>query len=155
MLYDKYNEQGLEILGFPCNQFLGQEPGTNEEVMACARGQLKAKFPIYSKTDVNGSAVDEVFSWIKSELPGFLGTTSVKWNFTKFLVDRDGQGFKRYSPHTDPMSLCDDIAELLSRSCTVVQVAEKEKAEDETKVNGSGKIEMVDELENAVQELVL
>lgn len=124
-LYEIYQSQGLEILGFPCNQFLGQEPGTNEHVQACTR-KLDVKFPIYSKCAVNGSDVETVFQWVKSELPGFLGTTSVKWNFTKFLIDRDGGGFKRYSPSVDPMSLSDDIEELLSRPCTALVKEEDE-----------------------------
>ena len=121
-LYDKYKSQGLEILGFPCNQFLSQEPGTDDEIQACARTTHKAKFPVFKKIDVNGSNVANVFQFIKSELPGFLGTTSVKWNFTKFLIDRDGRGFKRYSPNVDPMSLCEDVETLLAQDCTVGEV---------------------------------
>ncbi len=157
-MYEKYNDLGLEILGFPCNQFLGQEPGTDEDIQACAKGQLKAKFPIFSKTDVNGSAVGEVFSWIKNELPGFLGTTSVKWNFTKFLVDRDGRGFKRYSPHTDPMSLAADIEELLSRECTDCMDGNSSKLLEQKVIN-VGEMGLsanaLDDLEKATEQLVL
>lgn len=93
---------------------MGQEPGTEEEVQACVRGELKATFPVFAKTDVNGSDVDEVFRFVKTALPGFLGTTSVKWNFTKFLIRKDGMGFRRYSPQTSPASLEDDIEQLLA-----------------------------------------
>ena len=103
------------MLGFPCNQFLGQEPGTDDEIQACTRQMHNVRFPILAKTNVNGSAVDSVFSFIKEELPGFLGTTSVKWNFTKFLVDRNGYGFKRYSPQVSPDACCDDIEKLLAQ----------------------------------------
>ena len=103
------------MLGFPCNQFLGQEPGTDDEIQACTRQKHNVRFPILAKTNVNGSAVDSVFAFIKEELPGFLGTTSVKWNFTKFLVDRNGYGFKRYSPQVSPDACCEDIEELLAQ----------------------------------------
>lgn len=94
---------------------MGQEPGTNEEIQACTRTQHNVLFPILSKTKVNGSEVDEVFNFVKKELPGFLGTTSVKWNFTKFLIDKDGYGFKRYSPSVDPEACFADIEALLER----------------------------------------
>ena len=146
-LFEKYNSQGFEILGFPCNQFLGQEPGTDEHVQACTR-KLDVKFPIFSKCDVNGADVDTVFQWVKSELPGFLGTTSVKWNFTKFLVDRDGRGFKRYSPNVDPMSLSGDVEELLSRRCSLVL---EEDHDAERKVASSD----AEELASGIKELVI
>ena len=104
------------MLGFPCNQFLGQEPGSDDEIQACTRQQHSVRFPILAKTDVNGGAVDQVFAFIKSELPGFLGTTSVKWNFTKFLIGRDGYGFRRYSPQVSPEACCADIESLLNQS---------------------------------------
>ena len=104
------------MLGFPCNQFLGQEPGTEEEVQACVRGELKATFPVFAKTDVNGSDVDEVFRFVKTALPGFLGTTSVKWNFTKFLIDRRGNAVGRYGPKTPPLDIAADITQALSGS---------------------------------------
>lgn len=92
-----------------------------------------------------------MFQWVKSELPGFLGTTSVKWNFTKFLIDRDGCGFKRYSPSVDPMSLSDDIEELLSRPCTVLE----EFKDDEAEKKVTGKKEDEVELTSGVKELEL
>ena len=103
------------MIGFPCNQFLGQEPGSDDEIQACTRERHSVRFPILAKTDVNGGAVDQVFAFIKSELPGFLGTTSVKWNFTKFLIGRDGYGFRRYSPQVSPEACCADIEFLLDQ----------------------------------------
>lgn len=102
------------MLGFPCNQFLKQEPATDGEIQECTRRKFKVEFPILAKTQVNGDCVDEVFRLLKKELPGFLGTTSVKWNFTKFLIARDGSGYKRYSPHVSPESCNADIEKLLA-----------------------------------------
>ncbi|CAL8468104.1 g7643 [Coccomyxa elongata] len=110
-LYDKYSNQGFVILGFPCNQFGGQEPGSDAEVkkFAQARG---AKFPIMSKVDVNGSSEDPLFSFLKAKQGGLL-TKDIKWNFTKFLVDREGNVVKRYGSSTTPLSIEDDVKKLL------------------------------------------
>ncbi|OQR82147.1 phospholipid hydroperoxide glutathione peroxidase [Thraustotheca clavata] len=112
-LDNKYRDQGLQILAYPCNQFGGQEPGTNAEILEFAAG-FGAKFPIFEKADVNGDNTQPVFTYLKSKLTGTLGS-SIKWNFTKFLVDRQGQPFKRYSPQTAPFDFEADIVELLSK----------------------------------------
>ncbi|OQR96635.1 phospholipid hydroperoxide glutathione peroxidase [Achlya hypogyna] len=112
-LDNKYRDQGLQILAYPCNQFGGQEPGSHAEIQAFAAG-FNATFPLFEKADVNGENTQPVFAYLKSKLTGTLGS-SIKWNFTKFLVDRHGQPFKRYSPQTAPMDFEADILELLSR----------------------------------------
>lgn len=112
-LHKKYGNQGLEILAFPCNQFAGQEPGTPEEIRKFIDG-YGVEFPVFSKIDVNGSNAHPVFKYLKQNLGGVLGS-SVKWNFTKFLCDKDGQPFRRYAPITTPSSFTDDIEFLLSK----------------------------------------
>ena len=97
-LYEKYQEQGLEVLGFPCNQFGAQEPGTNEEVKSFCDLNYNVSFRMFDKIDVNGSNASPLFKYLKHESPGIMGTEAVKWNFTKFLVNSDGQVVKRFAP---------------------------------------------------------
>jgi len=97
-LSDKYKDQGLEVLGFPCNQFGGQEPGSNEEVQAFCDLTFNVSFQMFDKVEVNGSNASPLFKYLKHESPGILGTEAIKWNFTKFLVNKDGEVLKRFAP---------------------------------------------------------
>ena len=97
-LSDKYKEQGLEVLGFPCNQFGGQEPGTNEEVQSFCDLTFNVSFKMFDKIEVNGENASPHFKHLKHESPGILGTESIKWNFTKFLVNKNGEVVKRFAP---------------------------------------------------------
>jgi glutathione peroxidase len=142
-LYGKYREQGLEILAFPCNQFAGQEPGTHEEILEFVK-QYNAEYAFFEKHDVNGAHARPVFTYLKAKLPGAFGNY-IKWNFTKFLVDRDGQPYKRFAPTDKPLTFEDDIKELLAKAPTpeVVETEEAEKAEEtvEAEVKPNGKAE--------------
>ncbi len=100
-LYQKYKDQGLVILGFPCNQFGGQEPGGAEQIAQTCQINYGVSFPMFAKVEVNGPQTHPVFQWLKSKLPGWFGA-KVRWNFTKFLVGRDGQPIKRFAPVTKP-----------------------------------------------------
>lgn len=113
-LYLKYQPQGLEILGFPCNQFGKQEPGTNQEIRAFVKDQFKITFPMFDKVQVNGPNAHEIFVFLRTRLTGSFGN-SVKWNFTKFLCDRNGQPWRRYGPPSDPYSFEEDIIQLLTQ----------------------------------------
>ena len=113
-LYEKYNANGLEILGFPCNQFKGQEPGTNEEIKFFCTEKYNVSFKIFNKIDVNGPNADPFYSFLKNQQPGILGTKNIKWNFQKFLVNKNGEVIKRYSPTTLPEDIESDIKSLLS-----------------------------------------
>lgn len=110
----KYYDQGLRILGFPCNQFGGQEPGTDAEVLEFTK-QFGVTFDMFHKVDVNGDTASPLFKWLKERLTGTL-TNSIKWNFTKFLCDRNGKPYKRFGPKTNPNDLIPDIETLLSQS---------------------------------------
>jgi len=112
-LYDNLHEKGLEVLAFPCNQFKQQESGNNEEIQQFCDLQFNIKFPLFSKIDVNGDNTHPLFSYLKQQAPGILGSKSIKWNFTKFLVNRQGQVIKRYAPRTKPESIITDIEKLL------------------------------------------
>jgi len=112
-LYREYHERGLEVLGFPCNQFRQQEPGSEAEIGAFCEKNFGVSFPLFAKIDVNGDGAHPLYRHLKQEAPGVLGTQSVKWNFTKFLVDRDGRVVKRYAPTTKPAAIAADIARLL------------------------------------------
>lgn len=112
-LYQKYKSQGLEILAFPCNQFGKQEPGTEEEIAQFCDLNFKVSFPLYSKVDVNGEGAHPLFKYLKSELKGIMGTEGIKWNFTKFLVGKDGTPHNRYAPKDKPEALEEDIQKLL------------------------------------------
>lgn len=109
-LYEKYKEQGLEVLGFPCNQFGSQEPGTEQDIKQFCETRFSVKFPLFAKVDVNGPNTAPLYGFLKKKEKGLLGTEAIKWNFTKFLVDRDGTVLKRYAPQTTPASIAKDLA---------------------------------------------
>ena len=111
-LYDKYKDKGLEILDFPCNQFGHQAPGTEEEIQEFCTLKYKTTFPLFAKVEVNGKNEEPLFRYLKSQEGGFLGD-DIKWNFTKFLVSRDGTVVGRYAPITKPESIESDIQKLL------------------------------------------
>ncbi|MEN9353027.1 MAG: hypothetical protein RL318_352 [Fibrobacterota bacterium] len=112
-LHRKYREKGLTVIGFPCNQFRNQEPGTHEEIGAFCQRNYGVSFPITTKIDVNGSQAHPLWRYLKSEKRGFLGFQGIKWNFTKFLVDRQGNVVKRFAPTTKPQDIAASIEELL------------------------------------------
>ena len=112
-LYKKYHAQGLEILGFPCNQFGSQDPGENEEILAFCQTNYGVTFPMFAKVDVNGPDAHPLFKHLKAEAPGVLGSEAIKWNFTKFLVDQTGAVKERYAPSTDTSDLEAAITALL------------------------------------------
>jgi glutathione peroxidase len=103
-LYQEYKEQGLVILGFPCNQFGGQEPGDAEQIAQTCQINYGVSFPIFAKVDVNGANAHPLFQWLTRALPGWIGK-SIKWNFTKFLIGRDGVPIKRFASITTPKSM--------------------------------------------------
>jgi len=111
-LYNKYNERGFEILDFPCNQFAGQAPGTEEEIHSFCTLNYGTTFPQFKKINVNGKNADPLFSFLKQEKGGIMGS-DIKWNFTKFLVDQSGNVIKRFAPAVTPENLEKDILELL------------------------------------------
>ena len=111
-LYDQYSGRGLVILGFPCDQFGHQEPGSEGEISAFCESEFGITFPMFSKIDVNGKNAHPLYQWLKSEKSGVLGG-AIKWNFTKFLVDADGNVVKRYGSTTTPDSIAADIEQLL------------------------------------------
>ncbi|XGV96824.1 MAG: glutathione peroxidase [Leptolyngbya sp. BL-A-14] len=112
-LYDKYNSQGFEVLGFPCNQFGQQEPGSTSEIQSFCEMRFGVTFPLFQKIDVNGSNAHPLFKYLTKAAPGILGTEAIKWNFTKFLVDQTGTVVKRYSSLTKPEDLEKEIKALL------------------------------------------
>lgn len=114
-LQQKYYNQGFSILAFPCNQFAKQEPGSNEEIQNFCRINYQVTFPVFAKIDVNGSNAHPLYQYLKSSKPGVLSTGQIKWNFTKFLIDRTGQVVKRYAPTVKPEVIEPDIVALLQR----------------------------------------
>ena len=112
-LWRQYCEQGLVVLGFPCNQFGEQEPGSAEEIGAFCEINYGVSFPIFARLDVNGVGEHPLYRWLKASAPGILGTEAIKWNFTKFLIGRDGQVVARYAPTDEPASLAGAIEKLL------------------------------------------
>lgn len=112
-LYQDYRDQGLEILGFPCNQFGKQDPGSNGEIMEFCQMNYGVSFPMHEKIDVNGDNTHPLFQHLKNAAPGLLGSRKIKWNFTKFLVDRDGSVIKRFAPATKPEKLRSAIEKAL------------------------------------------
>ncbi|MGA1798065.1 glutathione peroxidase [Sphingomonas sp. 4RDLI-65] len=112
-LHRDYAERGFEVLAFPCNQFGGQEPGDAAEIANFCTLTYDVTFPVFAKVDVNGAGADPLFERLKSEAPGVLGSKAIKWNFTKFLVDRDGTVVDRYAPTTKPDDIRKDIEKLL------------------------------------------
>lgn len=111
-LYRKYCEQGFVVLDFPCNQFAGQAPGTEEEIVSFCQLKYDVSFPQFAKIKVNGSKADPLYKFLKEQKTGILGS-AIKWNFTKFLVDREGNVLKRYAPTTKPADIEKDIVSLL------------------------------------------
>ena len=112
-LYRKYKEEGLVVLGFPCNQFGSQEPGTEKEIQNFCRVNFGVTFPMFSKINVNGEETHPLYRYLKSEQAGILGTEAIKWNFTKFLIDREGKVIKRFGSSTTPKEIQKDIEILL------------------------------------------
>lgn len=112
-MYKKYKDRGFAVLGFPCNQFGAQEPGTADEIGAFCEKNYGVSFPLFDKVDVNGPNAHPLFTHLKEEAPGLLGTDGIKWNFTKFLVDRHGKVVTRYAPTTSPNALDSDVLALL------------------------------------------
>jgi len=112
-LYRKYHDRGFEVLGFPCNQFGSQEPGSEAEISTFCSTTYDVSFPLFAKVDVNGADAHPLYRLLKGEKPGILGTEAIKWNFTKFLVDRQGEVVKRYAPTDKPEDLDGAVAALL------------------------------------------
>jgi glutathione peroxidase len=112
-LYDTYADRGFTILGFPCDQFGHQEPGSEDEIASFCERNYGVSFPMFAKVDVNGSDTHPLFAWLKSEKRG-LGGGLIKWNFTKFLVGRDGSVLDRYAPQTEPAELVEDLEKALA-----------------------------------------
>lgn len=112
-LYEKYRDRGFIVLGFPCNQFGAQEPGSSDEISEFCEMNFGVSFPMFEKIDVNGANAHPLFAFLTRKKRGLLGTGAIKWNFTKFLVDRDGNVVERYAPTTEPASIAADIEKLL------------------------------------------
>ena len=108
-LWETYQDRGLVVVGFPSNEFGRQDPGSNDEIASFCQLNYGVSFPMMAKVDVNGDEAHPLFQWLKTEAPGLLGSKAIKWNFTKFLVGRDGQVIKRYAPQDKPESLATDI----------------------------------------------
>jgi glutathione peroxidase len=113
-LQQEFASQGLVVLGFPCNQFGSQDPGSNEDIGAFCQKNYGVSFPMMAKIDVNGPQAHPLFQWLKTQAPGILGSEGIKWNFTKFLVNRQGQVVKRYASLDKPASMSADIAAALA-----------------------------------------
>ena len=113
-LHQTYGAQGLVVLGFPCNQFGGQDPGNNDEIASFCQLNYGVDFPMMAKVNVNGTDAHPLYQWLCAEAPGLLGSKAIKWNFTKFLVGKDGQVIKRYAPQDGPASLAKDIEAALA-----------------------------------------
>lgn len=112
-LYREHSDKGLVVLGFPCNQFGAQEPGSADEIGAFCQVNYGVSFPMFAKIDVNGAAAHPLYTWLKGEQAGILGTRNIKWNFTKFLVSRDGKVVGRFAPTTKPKDIEQAIAQVL------------------------------------------
>jgi len=112
-LHKRYKDKGLMVLGFPCNQFANQEPGDMNEIKNFCSLTYNVDFPMFAKVEVNGKNTHPLYAFLKQKARGFLGLSAIKWNFTKFLVDKNGNVVKRYAPATDPLSITSDIERLL------------------------------------------
>ncbi len=112
-IYKENKEQGFEVLAFPCNQFGAQEPGTEDQIAQFCELTYQTSFPLFSKVDVNGDNAHPLFTYLKKQAPGLLGTEGIKWNFTKFLVDKKGQVVKRYAPQDTPQKIAEDLKKFL------------------------------------------
>ena len=115
-LHDTYAKKGLVVLGFPCNQFGAQDAGDNAEIAEFCQLSYGVSFPMMAKIDVNGDTAHPLYQWLSAEAPGLLGTKAIKWNFTKFLVGKDGQVLKRYAPTDTPKSMAEDIEAALKNA---------------------------------------
>jgi glutathione peroxidase len=113
-LHKSYGDKGLVVLGFPCNQFGAQDKGSNDEISEFCQLNYGVSFPMMAKINVNGSDAHPLYQWLVKEAPGFLGTKAIKWNFTKFLIGKDGQVLKRYAPTDTPASMAQDIEAALA-----------------------------------------
>ena len=113
-MYEANKDKGLVVLGFPCDQFGGQEPGSEEEIASFCERNFGVTFPLFAKVDVNGANASPLYKHLKSAKKGLLGSEAIKWNFTKFLVDRDGTVVERYAPKTEPKDLEADVKKLLA-----------------------------------------
>lgn len=114
-LYNQYSKQGFEVLGYPCNQFGSQEPGSNQEIEKFCKINYAVTFPLFSKIEVNGPSAHPLFKFLASSKPGLLGTKVIKWNFTKFLINRNGEPVRRYSSKTTPEEMSSEILKLLKK----------------------------------------
>lgn len=114
-LYEKYKDKGFVVLGFPCNQFMSQEPGTEKEIQNFCQVNFGVTFPLFAKIDVNGDNTHPLYVYLKSQASGFLGSESIKWNFTKFLVDKEGNVIERFGSSTEPKELEKDIEKYISK----------------------------------------
>lgn len=112
-LHQRFHDRGFSVLGFPCNQFGAQEPGDAAEIASFCASNFGVDFPLFAKIDVNGDETAPLYLHLKKEAPGFLGSRAIKWNFTKFLVDRSGKVVRRYAPQTKPEEISKDIEALL------------------------------------------
>ncbi|WP_256080607.1 glutathione peroxidase [Massilia sp. YIM B04103] len=113
-LYRQFQERGVVVLGFPCNQFLQQEPGTADDIAAFCTLNYGVSFPLFARIDVNGEHAHPLFQHLKKSAPGLLGTEAIKWNFTKFLIRKDGSVYERYAPATKPAEILPDVEKLLA-----------------------------------------
>jgi glutathione peroxidase len=114
-IYEKYKDEGFKVLGFPCNQFGGQDPGSEEQIEQFCSLNYGVNFPMFAKIEVNGENAHPLFQHLAKEAPGILGSKTIKWNFTKFLVDRNGKVIERYAPNTSPAKITSDIENLLGQ----------------------------------------
>jgi len=114
-LHEAHADEGFAVLGFPCNQFGGQEPGSSEEIQEFCKVRFGVTFPLHERIDVNGADAHPLFEYLKEQAPGLLGSRNVKWNFTKFLVGRDGRVIERFAPSTKPEKIESKIAEALAK----------------------------------------
>jgi glutathione peroxidase len=113
-LWEDYRERGLVVVGFPCNQFGAQDAGSNDEIASFCQVNYGVGFPMMAKVDVNGASAEPLFAWLKMSAPGLMGSEAIKWNFTKFLVGRDGRVLKRYAPNDEPRNMRADIEAALA-----------------------------------------
>ncbi|WP_332816435.1 glutathione peroxidase [Ramlibacter sp.] len=113
-LHQQYGPKGLAVLGFPCNQFGNQDPGSNDEIAQFCQRNYGVDFPMMARIEVNGAGADPLFKWLTAQAPGLLGSQAIKWNFTKFLVGKDGQVIRRYAPQDPPESLAKDVEAALA-----------------------------------------
>lgn len=113
-VYKNFKDKGFTVVGFPCNQFGAQEPGTNQEIQQFCELNYGVSFPVMGKVNVNGDDTAPIYEWLKESAPGILGTEMIKWNFTKFLVGRDGKVLKRYAPQDEPAKIAEDLKKIIS-----------------------------------------